>query len=252
MSKSRKVCIITGAGSGIGWFTSIEMSKRGFDLICVGRNIDKLNNINNAIKTSGIDSDIFALDVSNRNLVFEMVNDVMGKYGQIDVLINNAGHNSKHRRLLSATQNEIESVVGTNILGTIYCTQAVVEQMSKINSGTIINVSSIAGLSPSVQGGMIYSATKSAIINFTEFINSEYKFNHIRATAIIPGEVKTPALDRRPIPPSETDRANMLDPIDVAKIVADVAEMPESVCVPQLVVKPNVSRDSSKDEEGFK
>ena len=185
-------------------------------------------------------------------MVFQMVDDVIKKFGQVDVLINNAGHSSNHRRLLSTPESEIESVVGTNILGTIYCTQAVVEQMSKVDSGTIINVSSIAGLSPSIQGGMIYGATKSAIINFTEFINAEYKFNRIRATAIIPGEVRTPALDRRPVPPSVEDRANMVDPADVAKIIANVAEMPTNVSVPQLVIRPNVSRDSSVEEQSFK
>ena len=252
MNKSRRICIITGAGSGIGLVTAIEMAKRGFELICVGRNIDKLDSAKDEIKKQGIDADIFSLDVSNRKMVFQMVDDVIKKFGQIDVLINNAGHSSNHRRLLSTTEAEIESVVGTNILGTIYCTQAVVEQMSKIDSGTIINVSSIAGISASVQGGMIYSATKSAIINFTEFINYEYKFNRIRATAIMPGEVRTPALDRRPIPPSEADKANMADPIDVANIIAYVAEMPTNVCVPQLVIRPNVSRDSSMEEQSFK
>ena len=175
MNKSRRICIITGSGSGIGLATAIEMAKRGFDLICVGRNMDKLDIAKDEIKKHGINADIFALDVSNREMVFKMVDDVMEKFGKIDVLINNAGHSSNHRRLLSTPESEIESVVGTNILGTIYCTQAVVEQMSKIDSGTIINVSSIAGLSPSIQGGMIYGATKSAIINFTEFINTEYK-----------------------------------------------------------------------------
>ena len=252
MNKSRRICIITGAGSGIGLATAIEMAKREFELICVGRNIDKLNVAKDEIKKHGIDADIFALDVSNREMVFQMVDDVIKKFGQIDVLINNAGHSSNHRRLLSTPESEIESVVGTNILGTIYCTQAVVEQMSKIDSGTIINVSSIAGLSPSIQGGMIYGATKSAIINFTEFINAEYKFNRIRATAIIPGEVRTPALDRRPVPPSEEDRANMVDPVDVATIIANVAEMPTNVSVPQLVIRPNVSRDSSVEEQSFK
>ena len=252
MNKSRRICIITGSGSGIGLATAIEMAKRGFDLICVGRNMDKLDMAKDEIKKHGINADIFALDVSNREMVFKMVDDVMEKFGKIDVLINNAGHSSNHRRLLSTPESEIESVVGTNILGTIYCTQAVVEQMSKIDSGTIINVSSIAGLSPSIQGGMIYGATKSAVINFTEFINTEYKFNRIRATAIIPGEVRTPALDRRPVPPSAKDRANMVDAADVAKIIADVAEMPTNVSVPQLVVRPNVSRDSSNEEQGFK
>ena len=252
MNKSRRICIITGSGSGIGLATAIEMAKRGFELICVGRNIDKLNSAKDQIKKYGIDASIFALDVSNRELVFQMVDDVISKFGHIDVLINNAGHSSIHRRLLSTPETEIESVVGTNILGTVYCTQAVVEHMSKFDSGTIINVSSIAGLSPSIQGGMIYGATKSAIINFTEFINAEYKFNRIRATAIIPGEVRTPALDRRPVPPSETDRANMVDPVDIAKIIADIAEMPINVSVTQLVVRPNVSRDSSFEEQGFK
>ena len=252
MNKSRRICIITGAGSGIGLATAIEMAKREFELICVGRNIDKLNVAKGEIKKHGIDADIFALDVSNREMVFQMVDDVIKKFGQVDVLINNAGHSSNHRRLLSTPESEIESVVGTNILGTIYCTQAVVEQMSKVDSGTIINVSSIAGLSPSIQGGMIYGATKSAIINFTEFINAEYKFNRIRATAIIPGEVRTPALDRRPVPPSEEDRANMVDPVDVATIIANVAEMPTNVSVPQLIIRPNVSRDSSVEEQSFK
>ena len=73
MNKSRRICFITGSGSGIGLATAIEMAKRGFDLICVGRNMDKLDTAKYEIKKHGINADIFALDVSSREMVFKMV-----------------------------------------------------------------------------------------------------------------------------------------------------------------------------------
>ena len=243
-----RVALVTGGTRGIGEAISLRLKKEGYKV--AASYVSRDEDAQNFMKKTGVH--VYKFDVAIFDQCSEKIKEIEKDLGPIEVLINNAGHSSNHRRLLSTPETEIESVVGTNILGTVYCTQAVVEHMSKFDSGTIINVSSIAGLSPSIQGGMIYGATKSAIINFTEFINAEYKFNRIRATAIIPGEVRTPALDRRPVPPSETDRANMVDPVDIAKIIADIAEMPINVSVTQLVVRPNVSRDSSFEEQGFK
>ena len=101
--------------------------------------------------------------------------------------------------LLTTTPEDIQSVINSNLVGTIYCTQAVIPSMREAKEGTIINVSSLAGVSPGLLAGMAYGAAKAAVNNFTAFLNSEYRNTGIRASVVIPGEVDTPIMNKRPI-----------------------------------------------------
>ena len=168
------------------------MAKEGARIIVVGRTQTKIDETVSSIKKDGGYASGYATDVSDQALVDDLVSSVIQEHSKIDLLLNNAGHSSKHRRLTTTTATEIQSVIDSNLIGTIYCSQAVVPYMISAEEGTIINVASIAGLSPSNLGGMIYSAVKAAVINFTGFLNDDLKNTGIRASVVIPGEVDTP------------------------------------------------------------
>ena len=249
MTLKNKVCFITGGGSGIGRATANKMAKEGARIIVVGRTQTKIAETVSSIKKDGGYASGYATDVSDQALVDDLVSSVIQEHSKIDLLLNNAGHSSKHRRLTTTTTTEIQSVIDSNLIGTIYCSQAVVPYMISAEEGTIINVASIAGLSPSNLGGMIYSAVKAAVIYFTGFLNDDLKNTGIRASVVIPGEVDTPILDNRPIPPDENARAKMVTAEDTAEAISMIARLPLRTNIPELQIRPTFIRDNSGEIE---
>ena len=249
MTLKNKVCLITGGGSGIGKATAIKMASEGAKIIVVGRTETKINQTVSHIEENGGNVQGYTADVSDQDSVTNLTSAIINEYSKIDVLLNNAGHSSKHRRLATTTAEEIQSVIDSNLIGTIYCSQAVVPYMTAAEGGTIINVASIAGLSPSNLGGMIYSAVKAAVINFTGFLNDDLKNTGIRASVVIPGEVDTPILDNRPTPPDSNARAKMVTAEDTAEAISMIARLPLRTNIPELQIRPTYVRDNSTEIE---
>lgn len=247
MTFENKICIITGAGSGIGSATAKRLAIDGAQVVLIGRTPSKVDAVREEINATGGTAIAFGLDVSNHDGVFRVVETVRKGYGPVDVLVNNAGHSSPHRRLLTTPPAEMKSVIDSNLLGTIYCTQAVMPVMLERNSGTIVNVASLAGVTPGLLGGMIYSAVKASVINFTGHLNEEFKHTNIRATVVIPGEIETPVLDKRPIPPDEEARRMMVNAEDVADAIALIAGLPQKSSIPELTIRPTFQRDTSAE-----
>jgi NAD(P)-dependent dehydrogenase (short-subunit alcohol dehydrogenase family) len=105
-------------------------------------------------------------------------------------------------------------------------------------SGTIIHVVSDSGVRGNNFAGVAYIASKFGLRGLTEAINAEQRQHGIRATAIVPGEVSTPILEKRPVPPSEEERARMLQPEDVAECIALAALLPGRAIMEELVIRP--------------
>ena len=243
MGLTDKVCIITGGGSGIGLASAIMMAEQGAKVVLVGRTVSKVEGAAKEIESSGGTAMSVGLDVADYDGVMKMARDVLDAYGRIDVLVNNAGHSSPHRKLLTTTPEELHAVLDSNVVGTIFCTQAVMPTMLEAREGTIINVASLAGVNPGLVGGMAYSAAKAAVINFTGFLTSEFKNQGIRASVVIPGEVDTPILDKRPVPPSADARATMVTAEDSAEAITLIAALPQRAHIPELVIRPTFQRD---------
>ena len=248
MSLNDQVCIMTGAGSGIGRAAALLMADAGARMVLVGRTRSKLDQVQEQICESGGRAEAYELDVQDHAAVSAMAKDVVDRFGRIDVLVNNAGHSSPHRKLLTTTPEEMQSVLGTNLLGAIFCAQAVVPSMLEVGRGTIINVSSMAGVSPGLIGGMVYSAAKAGLINFTGFLNYEFKNTGIRASVVIPGEVDTPTLDARPVVPDSEARETMATVDDVAEAIAMIAGLSDRTTVPELIIRPTYLRDFTSEE----
>src|SRR5262249_16135884 len=108
--------------------------------------------------------------------------------------------------------------------------------------GLIINISSWAGRYASTLTGPGYNSTKSAVVALTESINMEECANGIRATSGLPGEVATPILEKRPVPPSQEERARMLQAEDLGRTLLYIASMPPRACVNELIISPSWNR----------
>ena len=246
MSLKDKVCIVTGGGSGIGRSSALMMAAEGAKVVLVGRTASKVEDVKAEVASAGGVAEAFALDVADHEGVKRMAASVLEKFGRVDVLENSAGHSSPHRRLLSTPPEEIRSVVDSNLVGTIFCTQAVMPSMLEAGEGTIINVSSLAGSNPGLVGGMVYSAAKAAVINFTGFLNVEFRNTGVRASVVIPGEIDTPILEKRPIPPSAEARTTMATAEDVAEAITLIARLPQRASIPELTIRPTMLRDISE------
>jgi len=243
MSLKGNVCIITGGGSGIGRDAARTLAGDGAAVVIVGRTQAKLDAVQSEIAAEGGTALSYALDVADYDAVQQMVDDVLEKFGRIDVLVNNAGHSSHHRRLLNTTPEEMRSVIDSNLIGTFFCTKAVVPAMLRAKSGTIINISSLAAVTPGPFSGFAYGAAKAAVINFTEFLNADLRNTGIRASVVIPGEVATPILDKRPMPPDAAARTTMVEVAETSAAIHLIVTLPQRSNIPELVIRPTMYRN---------
>ncbi len=247
MALDNQVCIITGGGSGMGKATAFTMAQEGAKVVLFGRTESKVAAVAEEVRDQGGTARAYGVDVADHGAVFDAIGNTLDAFGRVDVLVNSAGHSSPHRKLLTTTPEEVQSVIDSNLVGTIYCTQAVMPAMLEADSGTIVNISSLAGVTPGLLGGMIYSAVKAAVINFTGFLNDEYKDTGVRASCVIPGEVDTPILDNRPVVPDAAARATMVTSEDVAEAITLIARLPQKSNIPELVIRPTTARDMTEE-----
>ncbi len=236
-----KVAWITGAGSGIGEAAAIALAQAGMRVAISGRSINKLQALADAWPTATPPL-IVALDVSDRSAVAAAAQQVQSELGSIDVLVNSAGINAKERNWHNVSLDDWDAVIRIDLDGAFYCAKAVLPAMKAQGEGLIINISSWAGKHVSVVTGPAYTAAKHAMNAMNESINMEMGIHGIRACAICPGEVATPILEQRPVPPSEEDRARMVQSEDCGDIVRFVAELPPHVCINELTVSPTWNR----------
>ena len=135
-----------------------------------------------------------------------------------------------------------ERVLDINLKGTVHTMRAVLPAMRAAGGGAIINVASWAGRFTASMPGAAYTASKSAVAALTHEFNIE-EFRHgLRACCLLPAEVATPILKQRPVPPSDEDMARMLQPEDLGRTIAFVANMPAHVCMNEILISPTWNR----------
>lgn len=236
-----KVAWITGGGSGIGLAGALELAKAGARVVISGRTEKTLREAEKQLKSVG-DAEGTLLDVADKKAVAATVTDIEKRHGRIDILVNSAGTNLGKRSFQNMSVEGWDEVVAINLNGLFYCCHAVIPGMRSRKDGLIINISSWAGRYASPLTGPAYNATKRAVIAVTESINIEECRNGIRATSILPGEVATPIMEKRPVPPPPQERARMAQPEDLGRAILFVAAMPARTCVSELIIAPTWNR----------
>lgn len=238
-----QVAIITGAGSGIGRATARTFAGEGCRVALVGRRPEPLQEL--AAELGGELALALPTDVADAAAVDAAVAQVLSAWGRVDVLVNNAGLNVPGRHLPEISAQDWQTVLAVNLTGVFAMTQAVLPTMRAQGSGTVLNVSSIAALRAFAPSGPAYSAAKAGVNSFTESLNLTERVHGVRACAVCPGEVATPILDSRPVPPSAQARTQMLQPEDLAQTLLFVAALPARATVELLTINPTVQRDTS-------
>ena len=189
MSVNQKVAIVTGSSSGIGLDACVTLARNGFLTYATMRNLDKSSIVRAAAEKEKLPIKVQQLDVTDDQSVSNAIQTIISETGRIDVLVNNAGYG-----LIGAFEDlsidEIKNLYETNLFGLIRVTQAVLPIMRRQKSGTIVNVSSGAGLF-GYPGGSAYVSTKFAVEGLTESISYELEPFGIKVVLIEPGFIKT-------------------------------------------------------------
>lgn len=189
-----KRILITGSSRGIGKAIAKLAKERGYEVILHGKTNSE--NLQRTSKELGISITTY-FDVSNRKEVKEGINNLVKQHGNIDILVNNAG--VRLNPMKDIDDLDEKSAIGewkTNVLGTIYCTQAVLPGMIENKSGSVVNIASIKGqYSLATMSSLTFSATKSGIISITKSLAKAYADKGIRFNSVSPGYVETDQVD---------------------------------------------------------
>ena len=189
MNLSGKVILVTGASRGIGRAIAIELASKG---AAIAINYSKDDEgakvtLENVIKNGGYGK-LFKKDISNYNNCRELIDEVIGTFGKLDVLVNNAGI-SKFGLLMDMSLEEINDLVNTNLMGAIYLSKLAINNMMR-NGGNIINISSVWG-EVGASCEVVYSATKGGLNLFTKALAKEVASFNIRVNSVAPGVINT-------------------------------------------------------------
>ncbi|MGB3212481.1 MAG: SDR family oxidoreductase [Desulforhopalus sp.] len=234
-----KIIVITGASSGIGEATAKLLAKQGATVMLAARREDRLQKLVNNIKASGGQASFKVTDVTNRGQIEELFNTTIETYGQVDILINNAG--LMPLSPLSALKvDEWDQMIDVNIKGLLYAIAAALPVMQKRKQGQIVNIASVAGLKV-FPSGAVYCATKFAVRAISEGIRLESN-GDIRSTIISPGSVNTELTDH--ISHEETAEKTKglyqgaIDADAIARAILYAVEQPQEVDINEIVVRP--------------
>jgi len=180
-----KVAIITGAAKGIGYATAQRFAQEGAKVIITDVNPVS---VNEAVAQT-LNAEGYAMNVTDRATIQSVVDQVIQKYGHIDILINNAGI-TQDARLVKMTEAQFDAVIEVDLKGVFNCTQLIIPHMLNASSGSIVNASSVAGLYGNF-GQTNYAACKAGLIALTKTWARELGPKGIRVNAVCPGFIAT-------------------------------------------------------------
>ena len=192
--EENKTVLVTGGSRGIGKEIALKFAKQGYDVI-INYVSDKTDTeeLKKELEANGGKALIVKADVTNPEQIENLVKTAIETFGKIDVLINNAGI-TKDNLLMRMSEEEFDKVIEVNLKGTYLMTKAVTKYMMKKRQGSIINLSSVVGVTGNA-GQCNYAASKAGIIGFTKSVAKELASRNIRANAIAPGFIATDMTD---------------------------------------------------------
>jgi NAD(P)-dependent dehydrogenase (short-subunit alcohol dehydrogenase family) len=233
-----KTAVVTGGGSGVGRAIAIKLAAQDWRVVIVGRRADALKETSQLAGAHTSRITHHDCDIGNASAVAEMGKQILAECAEVQLLVNAAGTNAPRRSLEVLSLDDYHAMIATNLNGAYYCVQAFLPRMRARRSGLIVNIVSDAAKQASAKAGPAYVMSKFGLVGLTQSINAEERSNGIRACAILPGDIDTPLLDKRPAPPDAVARAKMLRAEDVADCAMFCVNLPEHVVVEEMLVRP--------------
>lgn len=220
-----KVVVITGGNSGVGEATAKLFADEGAKVVISARRKDKLDEVAEEIRENGGDVLAVACDISKPEDARHLMEEAIREYGQIDVLVNNAGIlEAGLKPIDKATDEDIERIIDTNLKGTMYVTREAAKEMASNGEGAIVTVASVAGEKGC--GGAAYASSKAGLIGLTKHTAMRFGGKGIRANVVCPGSIATPM--------TMNSSAADMDP-DMMAAMNSHLDLKAGVCLPEDV-----------------
>ena len=226
--------LVTGATHGIGRATAAALGRAGYRVGVCARTAAAVDALVAELEGEGITAAGAPADVGDPEQVRRAVGAVVGRLGEIGVLVNNAGVLIA-RPFEELSLEDWDTTMATNLRSLYLVTRAVLPGMRKRGGGTIVNVASLAGRNGFV-GGTAYTASKHAVLGFGRSLMLELRKDGIRVITVCPGSVDTGMLRDQPLLPTKPER--ILRPEDVAETILHAVELPGRAMVSELDIRP--------------
>jgi 3-hydroxy acid dehydrogenase / malonic semialdehyde reductase len=235
-----KTALVTGATSGIGRATAIELAKKGYQIIATGRRTDRLEELKAVITEVPVYTLVF--DVRDKNAVEKAIGSLPQEWRQVEVLINNAGNAHGLAPIQGGNVDDWDAMIDINVKGLLYVSNAVLPLMLEHKKGHIVNIGSIAGKEVYTNGN-VYCASKFAVDALTKGMRLDLIHEGIKVSEVNPGLVETEFSEVRF--KGDTDRAatvyqgyQALQAQDVAELISFMVTRPAHVNIAEVLILP--------------
>jgi short-subunit dehydrogenase len=236
MILEKRIAVITGAGKGIGEAVANGLASMGFQTVLIGRKMKDLENVaRNILDNGGLSPSIHLLDINDTQKMKETVKTIVSDYGRIDVLVNNAGIYIDGT--LELSEAEFKAMIDTNLIAQFNITKEIVPLMEKQRLGNIFNIVSRSG-KVGFAGSGAYSASKFAMLGFSESLYRELTPRGIKVTALCPGWVNTQMAYDAGTPLRAEE---MIEPEDLYKTIKWLLEISPAACVKEVIIESKKS-----------
>jgi NAD(P)-dependent dehydrogenase (short-subunit alcohol dehydrogenase family) len=190
LSLTGRTAVVTGASRGIGRAIALRLAEHGADVVAAARSEEHLTSLKGDIEGLGRKCSIVVADVTADDAATSIVDAAMNEFGRIDALVNNAGGNSFSIPVQSMRMSGWEKTMAFNVTALVHLTQQAIPALIASGNGSIVNISSVAGL----RGAPLmshYGAAKAAVISFTRSLSVELAQQGVRVNALLPGWIET-------------------------------------------------------------
>ncbi|MBL4586713.1 MAG: glucose 1-dehydrogenase [Flavobacteriales bacterium] len=185
-----KVAIVTGASKGIGKFIALALAQQGAKVVVSSRKMEAVTKVADEFKAMGLEANAYPCHMGDDGQIKALAESTINNLGGIDIIVNNAATNPVFGPVQQAGDEAFDKIMDVNVRGPLNLAKYAYESMKSRGGGSIINISSIEGLTPG-QGLGLYSVSKAALIQLTKVLAKEWGADNIRSNAICPGLIET-------------------------------------------------------------
>jgi NAD(P)-dependent dehydrogenase (short-subunit alcohol dehydrogenase family) len=232
-SLDEQIVLVTGGAGGLGEATCRVLSEDGATVVVADIRSDRARSVAEDIQRNGAKAEPLALDVCDEHQIEKALNDIVARYGRLDVLVNNAAID-KTVPVEELTGAEWDRIIGINLSGPFLLSKHALPQMKKQGHGHIVNIVSTAA-KRAWPNAAAYHASKWGLLGLSHALHAEARPHGVKVTALVAGGMRTPfLLDRF----ADIDQGTLQDPRNVAETIRYVLSQPAETVIPEVMVIP--------------